>query len=239
VVTGGAKGIGWAIARALLANGDRVVVADRDPTAVARLGADPAVSAGRLSAVVADVGSAEGAALAVQTALGAFECLDILCNNAGVRPVAPLLELEPARFDEALRVNVGGIYHCSRAAVPHLQARGGAIVNIASISGLVGYAGGAAYAASKAAAVMLSRVMALELGPLGIRVNCICPGSIQAREAPDGSVEAAPDIPVGRRGRAAEVAQLVLFLVSDAAAFMNGAVLTLDGGITAGRPRRG
>jgi NAD(P)-dependent dehydrogenase (short-subunit alcohol dehydrogenase family) len=238
VVTGGANGIGLAIARAFLAHGDAVVVADLDEAGLRRLAGASASDAVRT--VAADVGTPDGAERTIAAAVEAFGRVDVLCNNAGVRPVIPFLELEPEEFAEAFRVNVGGIFLCSRAAIPHmLRQGGGSIVNIGSISGVHGYAGGSAYAASKAAAIQLSRVMALELAPRGIRVNCICPGSIETQDPPGAASAGASAIPVGRAGRPAEVADLVLFLASDAAAFMAGSVVTLDGGITAGRVRRG
>jgi NAD(P)-dependent dehydrogenase (short-subunit alcohol dehydrogenase family) len=223
VVTGGANGIGLAIARAFLAHGDAVVAADLDEAGLGRLAA-----------------GAEAQDRTIAAAVEAFGRVDVLCNNAGVRPVVPFLELEPAEFADAFRVNVGGIFLCSRAALPHmLRQGGGIIVNIGSISGVHGYAGGSAYAASKAAAIQLSRVMALELAPRGIRVNCICPGSIETQDPPGAASAGASAIPVGRAGRPEEVADLVLYLASDAAAFMAGSVVTLDGGITAGRARPG
>jgi NAD(P)-dependent dehydrogenase (short-subunit alcohol dehydrogenase family) len=238
IVTGGARGIGRSIAEAFSHLGDQVVVVDRDEAALAVLRAEAGRFPGPVALVAGDVGTTDGAQRAAGAALERSGRIDVLCNNAGVRPVGPFLDLEPERFEEALRVNVGGIYQCCRAVLPHmLEQRQGVVVNIASISGLLGYAGGSAYATSKAAAVMLTRILALEFGGAGIRVNCICPGSIDAQGTPGAPPPAAPSVPVGRKGRVDEVASMVLYLASDAAAFVNGAVLTLDGGITAGRPR--
>ena len=234
VVTGGAGNIGLAIATVLLEHGHSVVIADRDEQAVARLSAQPPGDPSRLRCVTADIGTEDGAQRAVQSAVEGFGRIDLLCNNAGIRHLAPFLELEPEKLEESFRVNVWGIYYCSRAALPHMLQQGrGSVVNIASISGLAGYVRGSAYAASKAAAVMLTRVMALEFAPRGVRVNCICPGNIAREEPPPPADTRA--IPVGRAGRGREVGELVVYLMSDAAAFMTGSVLTLDGGITAGR----
>ena len=137
-------------------------------------------------------------------------------------------------------MNVEGTMLCSQLALAHMKRRkSGAIVNIGSISGLVPYARGGAYAASKAAIIMLTKVLALEAGPFGITVNCICPGSIRTEIAVSNSVEALPThILLGRYGAPADVAHLVSYLASEAATYVTGSVIVLDGGAIAGRSRR-
>ena len=234
VVTGGASGIGLGVVLHLLSLDMAVVAVDVDAAACARLSAE---THDRLRVVVADVGGEDGARAAIDAASREFGRVDLLCNNAGVHPIATIEELDLADWRETFRVNVDAALLCSKAALPEMRrGRGGAIVNIASISGLVPYAGGSAYASSKAALIMLTKVLALEAGPLGVRVNCICPGSI---DVTGGTAEtpAASHIPVGRRGTPDDVAHMVAYLASDEAGYVNGAVFVLDGGATAGRVR--
>jgi NAD(P)-dependent dehydrogenase (short-subunit alcohol dehydrogenase family) len=234
-VTGAASGIGLGIARHLAAEGMAVVVVDRDQNACVK--AREALSAfrDRIRVITADIGTPAGAQMAIDTAVEDFGRIDVLCNNAAVHPMEEIADHALETWRETFRVNVDGTMLCSQKALPHMKRQGGgAIVNIGSISGHSPYAGGGAYATSKAAIAMLTRVLALEAGPHGIRVNCIAPGSIRHQE---GDGEVPPSIPIGRNGRLDDVAQLVSYLASDAAGYMNGAVITLDGGATAGRIR--
>lgn len=238
VVTGGASGIGFAIAKRFRDDGWAVVAVDRDVSACsvahAALGEN-----GKAHVVAADIGRPEGAEAAIQAAIETFGRIDCLCNNAAVHPIETIEDHRIETWREAFRVNVEGTMLCARAAIPHMKVEGGGtIVNIGSISGVMPYAGGGAYAASKAAIAMLTRVLALELGPFGITVNCVAPGAIRHGERPAG--EAPPtNIPVGRAGNTDDVADLVAFLASGKAGYMNGSVIVLDGGATAGRVRVG
>ncbi len=235
MVTGGAAGIGLGIARHLLDRGTSVVVADSDEAACAKL---RDASNDRLHVVTADVGTEEGAGKAIDAAVSVFGGVDLLCNNAGVHPIATVQELDLAAWRETFRVNVDATLLCSKRALPVMEVAGvGAIVNIASISGLVPYQGGAAYASSKAALIMLTKVLALEAGPLGVTVNCICPGSIRSDEGAVASDPVPAHIPVGRRGTPDDVAHMVSYLASPEAGYVNGAVFVLDGGATVGRSR--
>ena len=239
IVTGGAGGIGFEIVRHLLDQGMAVAAADWDDKACDAARQALSRQAEHVRVVLCDVGTPEGAQSAIDTAIEAFGRLDLLCNNAAVRPIETIEGHALAPWREAFRVNVDGAMLCAQRALPHMKAQGaGSIVNIGSISGLLPYAGGGAYAASKAALAMMTRVLALEAGPDGIRVNCICPGSIRHRAQPGQPDDtAAPHIPIGRHGAPEDVAQMVAFLASDDAAYMNGAVITMDGGATAGRPK--
>jgi meso-butanediol dehydrogenase/(S,S)-butanediol dehydrogenase/diacetyl reductase len=240
VVTGGAAGIGLEIVRHLAGEGMCVVAIDRDSAACARAQRSLAMGEDRVRIITGDIGTSDGARLAIQTSIDMYGRLDLLCNNAAVHPLELIEEHALETWNETFRVNVNGTMLCSQLALPHMKRqKSGAIVNIGSISGLVPYAGGSAYAASKAAIIMLTKVLALEAGPYGVRVNCICPGSIRTQVKTGESVEAIPShIPIGRYGKPADVAHLVSYLASEAASYVTGSVIVLDGGATAGRSRQ-
>jgi len=239
VVTGGAGGIGLSIVSHLAGEGMDVVAVDRDGDACAQARKALVEGAGRVQVVEGDIGTPEGAALAIDSAIEAFGRLDLLCNNAAVHPRELIENHDLETWRETFRVNVDGTMLCSQRALAHMKDQGrGAIVNIGSISGTSPYATGGAYAASKAAIEMLTKVLAIEAGPYGVTVNCIAPGAIQHRPGTEAQDQAAPvHIPIGRRGTPADVAQLVSYLASDAAGYLTGAMIVLDGGATAGRSR--
>jgi NAD(P)-dependent dehydrogenase (short-subunit alcohol dehydrogenase family) len=246
VVTGAANGIGLAMARAFAAAGANVVVSDVLADDGERAVQEITEAGGSAAFVSADVSDAEQAEHLVAAAVERFGGLDILANNAGIGgPKLRLHELEPADFDRVLDVNLRGTFLCSKYALPHfLGQRHGRIVNTASTYGLIGAPNAAAYCASKGAIINLTRQLAVDYGPDGIRVNAICPGYIDTqlgRRGPELSPEefeaatavrerAARMQPLGRQGQPAEVGEVALFLVSDAASFMTGAIVTVDGG---------
>ena len=235
IVTGGAAGIGLGIVRRLLDDGMHVLAADRNPDAC---DAARRLFEGRLAHVMeADVTIEKQTNGVIEEACARFGGVDLLCNNAGVRHISPLADISLDDWRESFRVNVDAALLGARAVLPAMREQGGGvIVNIGSISGVAPYAGGGAYAASKAALAMLTRVLAMEFGPLGIRVNCIAPGSIDR----EGTGElSSSHIPIGRTGVPGDVASLVSYLASDDASYLNGAVIVLDGGATAGRTRPG
>jgi len=240
VVTGGAAGIGLEIVRHLATEGMCVVAIDRDSVACARAQRTLAMGEDRVRIIIGDIGTLDGARMAIQTSIDMYGRLDLLCNNAAVHPLELVEEHKIETWNETFRVNVDGTMLCSQLALAHMKRqKSGAIVNIGSISGLVPYARGGAYAASKAAIIMLTKVLALEAGPHGVRVNCICPGSIRTQAGSGEQIdEIATHIPVGRYGKPADVAHLVSYLASEAASYMTGSVIVLDGGATAGRSRR-
>ena len=164
--------------------------------------------------------------------------LDVLCNNAGVQKLGAIEDLTPAVWDEVMSINARGAFLSTRMALPYLRKVRGRIVNVASTGGLVGYAGGSAYCVSKAAMVMLTKVLALELAPAHVRVNCVCPGAVKTPMVPSGSIKrVARQIPLGRIGLPKEVADLVFYLASDNARQITGGTFVMDGGVTAGRTR--
>ncbi|HEV8021862.1 MAG TPA: SDR family oxidoreductase [Candidatus Lustribacter sp.] len=233
VVTGGANNIGLAIARRLAAEGMAVIAVDWDEPAILR--ANAATEPGSTIRFLAgDVGTPAGARAGIDAAIETYGRLDLLCNNAAVQPLEGIEEHALESWREAFRVNVEGTMLCTQLALPHMRRQGsGTIVNMGSISGQVPYARGGAYAASKAAIEALTKVTALEAGPFGVRVNCICAGAILPADRTGDA-----QLPIGRFGRPDDVAQLVTYLASDAASYMTGSIIVLDGGATAGRERK-
>jgi len=233
IVTGSSGNIGGGIARRLHEAGASVVV-----HASGRLEAAEALAAELGDRAAAVAGDVERDAPAIcRSAIDAFGGLDVVVNNAGIQPVASLVSIDPDAAAEMLRVNVGGVIAMTReaAAVMVGRAAGGAIVNVSSIEGLQPAFDHSHYAASKAAVIMHTRAAALELGPKGVRVNCVSPGLIDV----DGLEEAWPEgvarwhaaAPLQRLGQPADVADAVLFLASDAARWITGANLVVDGGV--------
>ncbi len=246
VVTGAGNGIGRAIAHALAGAGASVIVSDVLAEDGERTVAEIADAGGQASFVAADVSEADQAENLISSAVERFGGLDILVNNAGIGGGQQRLhEIEPADFDRVVNVNLRGTFLCSKYALPLFLDKGdGRIVNTASTYGLIAAPKAAAYCATKAAIINLTRQLAVDYSPDGIRVNAVCPGYIDTRlgrRGPRLSAEefaaatairekAAAMQPLGRQGQPAEVAEVVLFLASDAASFMTGSIVTVDGG---------
>jgi NAD(P)-dependent dehydrogenase (short-subunit alcohol dehydrogenase family) len=236
VVTGAAGGIGAAIAARVHEAGAAVLVHARRPAAAAAV---CAALGERAAPVVADLRDPDAPAVVVDAALHAFGRLDGLVNNAAVQPVGALLELADAELDEVLDTNVGAVFRLTRAVAAHLADAGrhGAVVTVASIEGEHPPTLHAHYAASKAAVLMHTRAAAGELGRLGIRVNAVAPGLIDRpglqADWPEGVARWHAAAPLGRLGHPADVADAVLFLLSDAARWITGATLRVDGGVLA------
>jgi NAD(P)-dependent dehydrogenase (short-subunit alcohol dehydrogenase family) len=243
LVTGAARGLGFAIARAFHAAGATVVVNDRTlglvRDAVERLGGGP-----RLIAAPADLSTPNGAAEAIAPA-SRFGSLDILVNNAAVNIERTIPDTTDAHWDQHIAIVLGAAFFTAKKALPLLAASRGSVINIASELGLHAIANNIAYVSAKHGLLALTRALAIELAPLGVRVNALCPGTMDTelmRECAEDSGD--PEAyyrgfrayhPLNRLASPAEIADFVLCLASPAAAFMTGSSIALDGGSTAGR----
>lgn len=250
LVTGAASGIGAATARLFAQEGARVMLADIQD-ALGQAVADAITADGGTARYVhADVAVAEDVAGMVHATVAAFGRLDVLVNNAGMGRGGFVTELAEEDWDRVLDVDLKSVYLGCKYAIPEMRKTGGgAIVNTASVAGLRGSARLTAYSAAKAGVINLTRSVAAEAGQYGIRVNCVCPGIIRTpiwRTVIDLPAEAqdalwqrmAARVLLGRVGLPEDVARAILFLASDDAAYITGAALVVDGGLTAADPPR-
>jgi 3-oxoacyl-[acyl-carrier protein] reductase len=239
IVTGAGRGIGETIATELAKDGASVVVADLDSTSAQRVADNINRAGGRALTLPVDVGEPAQVQSLIDETLAHFGQLDVLINNAGVGLNKPVLSTTLEEWELQLRVNLTGTFLCGQAAARAMVARGtGRIVNVASISGQRGGQGRAAYGASKAGVILLTKVMAVELAPLGVRVNAVAPGPVdtdQSRQThtPDTRQAYYDRIPVRRYGEREEIAAAVLFLAARESSFVNGHILNVDGGFNA------
>jgi 3-oxoacyl-[acyl-carrier protein] reductase len=235
IVTGGSGGIGFACARALAAEGARVVLGDLNGDAVAASAAE--LGADNAAAATVDVSQPEGAQRLVDTALQRFGRLDVLVASAGIHRATRLDELSPEEWDLLLAVNLRGVYLTAQAALRVLvPQRSGRIVTLGSLAGQVGgLAASAAYAASKGGVIALTKSIARYAGPHGITANCVNPGIIAspmtAGWSKDDLARLNAGTPLGRIGTIDEVAAVVLFLASDGASYVHGAHVDVNGGL--------
>ena len=238
VVTGSARGIGLAVARAFVREGAGVVIADVNAAAAGEAAAGLA-QRGRAMAVGVDVADPASVAAMVGAVLGAHGRLDILVNNAGVGGNTPFLETSLAEWNRIIGINLTGAFLVAQACAREMvRAGGGKIVNIASLSGQRGGNGRAAYGSAKAGLELLTKVMAVELAEDNINVNAIAPGAIEtemAKFAHDGATRAAYNylIPMTRYGTPEEIADAAVFLCSDESRYVHGHTLNVDGGFRA------
>ncbi len=248
LVTGAGSGIGRQIALLFARQGAHVTIGDLNDAAAQGVVDEIAGEGGAAAALHLDVTSIDSANAAVNAIAGEHGHLDILVNNAGIGMVGSLTETDPEGFARLISVNVYGVYNCSFAAVTQMLAqdpKGGSIVNIASIAGQVAVPRRFAYGTTKGAVISMTQSTAMDYVDQGIRCNCICPGTVEtpfvdaylsryhAGEKEETRKQLHARQPIGRMGRPDEIAPLALYLVSDEAAYVTGAQMVIDGGLTA------
>jgi NAD(P)-dependent dehydrogenase (short-subunit alcohol dehydrogenase family) len=239
IVTGAGSGIGRAIAVLFAKEGAKVVAADFNGETAQETAKMIKDAGGESLAVTVDVSKPDDVDRMVSSAVEKFGKLDIQCNNAGIFDgFTPALDQSDELWDRVISINLKGVFLCSRRAIPEMLKQGkGAIVNTASIAGLVAGGGGISYTASKHGVVGITRALAAEFTPQGIRVNAFCPGGIATGMTNDLFKDAAlksgiESMPIGRVGQPEEMARGALFLASDDSSFSTGSLLVLDGGWT-------
>ncbi|MGI9352005.1 MAG: SDR family NAD(P)-dependent oxidoreductase [Rhizobiaceae bacterium] len=234
LVTGAARGIGLATTNRFLEEGWKVVMIDRDGPELRKV-SKPLVNA---FAIVADVSVSNDVDVFMEEIQDRMGLLDAVVNNAGVADFGPIEETTFERWRTVMETNLDGVFLVSQASIPLLKIKGGAIVNIASISGLRASTLRTAYGASKAGVIQLTLQQAAELGEYGIRANCVCPGPVRTKLAmavhTQDIIDAYHDaIPLNRYGSEEEIANAIFFLCSEQASFITGQVLSADGGFEA------
>jgi NAD(P)-dependent dehydrogenase (short-subunit alcohol dehydrogenase family) len=243
IVTGGAMGIGKAAARCLLRDGAAVVIVDRNEEAGRQTAAELSQTHPGVLFCRADIASLDEDRAAVETAVRRFGGLDILVNNAGIQTYGDVLTTTEEIWDRTMDANLKGHWLMSKCAIPEMLKRGkGAIVNVSSVQGLASQRNVLAYSTSKHAMIGLTRTMAVDLAARGIRVNCVCPGTVDTpmirkdiieKDRNPQALEAILNRmhPIGRMAQPEEIGEVIAFLAGDRASFMTGSIVTVDGGL--------
>jgi L-fucose dehydrogenase len=248
LVTGAARGIGQAAALHLAREGAGVAMLDRDRSAVEAAAAEiNRIRSGSALALVADVSCGKDVSRAVEAAVAHFKGLDVLVNNAGIHFARAIDAYTDEEWQKVFSVNVNGAFYTTRAALPALRRAKGVIVMVSSMTALVGQDRGAAYVASKGALVSMTKALALELAPDGIRVNCVCPAGVDTPlmrswaatlPDPEAVLRGQADMHLLKRlATAGDIAATIAFLASPAASFITGTILPVEGGATLGYRR--
>ena len=247
IVTGAATGIGRATAHALARDSYALALVGRRAEPLEQLATELRDNGGDAIAAPADVTSREEAAGAVDAAVKQFGGVDVLVNNAGVGDSAPLLDESLEHWEETLRINLTGAFLTTQLALPHLIERRGAVVNVASINGVLAGPGWTSYCVSKAGLIMLAKCVANDFGPKGVRANAVCPGWVRTPMGDhdmdelgrahgidrEGAYELAHrQNPLGRPAKPEEIADVIAFVASPRAAYVTGATVMVDGGTT-------
>ncbi len=244
VITGAGSGIGRAMALRFASEGARILATDVNGGAAQETSSMVVEAGGTCKPLTVDVTQPEQVRAMIEQALSEYGRIDILCNNAGIGSTTGVVECEPDEWDRVMTVNVKSVFLGCKYALPHMiEQGGGVIINTASVAGMIGIPKRASYCASKGAVIALTRQMAIEYVGQGIRVNCVCPGTVgspwvdrllQQADDPAAARQALEKRqPMGRLGTPEEVAAAALYLASDDAAFITGTGLVLDGGWTA------
>jgi NAD(P)-dependent dehydrogenase (short-subunit alcohol dehydrogenase family) len=243
IITGGGSGFGEVTARIFAHEGAAVMLADINGPAAAAVAESINNEGGRAIWSKTDVSSASSVDAMVQTTLGNFERVDILFNNAGIESFGTVIESDEETWDRTFAIHVRGAYLCSKYALPTMidSKRGGVVINVSSVAGLVGLQHMSAYSAAKGAIISLTRAMAVDFAQYGIRVNCIAPGTSMTplgkrlieNDTPEKLAQRLSRYPLGRFGKPEEIARSVLFLASDDSSYATGMCLVVDGGLTA------
>lgn len=248
LITGAGTGIGRATALRLAEDGHAVMLAGRRPGPLADVAREVEQAGGSVSWISGDVSTPDGAERAAAATVEAHGRLDVLVCNHGVGESAPVGDDTPEEWDRTLRINLTGPFLLARAALPHLLERRGSVVTVSSTSGWLAGPGWASYCTSKAGLIMLTRCLANDYGPRGLRANCVCPGWVRTpmgeedmgavAEAWEVSIDEAywlcsRDTPLRRPAAPEEIADVVAFLASPRAAYVSGAVIPVDGGASA------
>ncbi len=237
VITGGARGIGHATAKKFAMEGAKVAVCDINPELMQRSLAEIRSAGGEAQAWHVDVTDKQEITSMVKGVMERWGRIDCVVNNAGIVMDAQLKNMTDEQFDTVIDINLKGVYHCTRAVVDIMLAQqSGVILTTSSIVGLYGNFGQTNYAASKFAVIGMTKTWARELGRKGIRANAVCPGFVETpivqQMPPQVLAEMAKKVPSGRLGRPEEIASVFAFLASDEASYINGAVISVDGGMT-------
>lgn len=244
IVTGGGSGIGEAIVRLFANQGAAVIIADWNEKGASRLAEELTFSGHQVVAVKVDVSRESDVRELIQETLHRFGQLDVLVNNAAVILPKFLEEVEEEEWDRLFNINLKSVFLMVKHAIAELRKTRGAIVNMASLNGLIGQKMNPVYAATKGGVVAMTKALALDYAPDGVRVNCICPAGvstpllqnwIQEQDDPTATIQILNDMhPIGRPATSEEVAQAALFLASDQSGFITGVALPVDGGASLG-----
>jgi len=246
IITGAAKGMGKAHSLKLAAAGAKIVLADLSLEECQLVVDEIKKMRGEAIAVKCDISKKSEVDNLISEAVKKFKKIDILVNNAGIFPFKPFLEMQEADFQKVIDINLKGYFLCTQAAAKEMQkndpsekGQRGSIINIASVAAVMGFAGLSHYCASKGGVVAMSKAIALELAPLGIRINNIDPGAIETPGATGGADKKGDEsfvanVPMKRWGKAEEISNAVLFLASNESSYMTGSTMIVDGGWVAG-----